>query len=471
MATALLSQIAFAMFSSVARAVFLAPEAVLPRGTVVESTATSWPEPLADAAYCGLIGDIVKVIERDTESDPAAILLQGIVAFGAVIGRGPHVRVEGDEHHLNLFALLAGATSKSRKGTSFSRVREIFSCLTPSVNRPPSACWPRVVNGLSSGEGLKYNVRDARLEFKRNKNTGGVEENLVDAGVEDKRLLVVEPEFAQVLRQGARAGNTLSATIRCAWDTGDLMTLTKNDPVIATGAHISIIGHITIDELQAELTATESANGFANRFLLMCVKRSRTLPFGGAPLSRETLTALVTRISAAVEHARQVRAVQMTKAARQVWERVYPRLSEGYPGLLGAVTARAEAQCIRLSLAYALADQSREIDAPHLHAAIAVWERCEASARYVFGDTLGDRVADEILRSLRAAGAAGMTRTEISALFKGHESADRIGAALQRLRELHVAASHQRHGPGRSTEIWCAACCGKSGLSETRGAS
>jgi hypothetical protein len=36
-----------------------------------------------------------------------------------------------------------------------------------------------------------------------------------------------------VLRQTGRSGNTLSATIREAWDTGTLRTLTKHDPVVA----------------------------------------------------------------------------------------------------------------------------------------------------------------------------------------------------------------------------------------------
>ncbi len=259
-----------------------------------------WPKELEQQAYQGLISDIVRIVEPETEADAAAILLQVLVAFGALVGRGPHVRVEGDEHHLNLFALLVGDTSKARKGTSWSRVREIFS-------RVPS--WPRVVNGLSSGEGLKYNVRDAVLKSERDKKTGETQEVLADAGIDDKRLLVVESEFAQVLRQAARAGNTLSATIRCAWDTGDLMTLTKNDPVVATGAHISLIGHITVEELRAELTQTDSANGFANRFLFMCVKRSKLLPFGGSPLGPETLRSLAGRIASAVERARTLRAV------------------------------------------------------------------------------------------------------------------------------------------------------------------
>jgi hypothetical protein len=429
-----------------------------PTHIVPPREATHWPESLAPAAHQGLLGEIASLVAPDTESDPAAILLQTIVAFGALVGRGPHVRIEGDEHHLNLFVLLAGDTSKARKGTSWSRVREIFSPITG---------WPRVVNGLSSGEGLKYNVRDELSKIERDKKTGESQEVLVDAGVEDKRLLVVESEFAQVLRQGARAGNTLSATIRAAWDTGTLMTLTKNDPVTATGAHISLIGHITIDELRAELTATDSANGFANRFLFMVVKRSKLLPFGGGPLAHDVLQTLGGRIAKAVDRARSRRAVGMTPAARDTWQRVYAALSHGHPGLLGAVTARAEAQCLRLALAYALADEADAIDLRHLLAAIAIWERAEGSARHVFGSALGDRVADEILRGLRAAGPAGVTRTDISALFKRHETADRIGAALDLLSRRGMAeCCSQASQAGRPAEVWRVANCERSEKSE-----
>jgi hypothetical protein len=41
-----------------------------------------WPEPLDAEAYYGLAGEMVKVIEPHTESDPAALLLQILVGFG-----------------------------------------------------------------------------------------------------------------------------------------------------------------------------------------------------------------------------------------------------------------------------------------------------------------------------------------------------------------------------------------------------
>ena len=408
------------------------------------STIKSWPAPFARDAYYGLAGEIVRTIEPQSESDPAAILLQVLVSFGALVGRGPHVPIEGDEHHGNLFALIVGETSKARKGTSWGRVREIFS---------KAAEWVTVVDGLSSGEGLKWAVRD-RVTKTDADDKGFAKEVEVDSGVADKRVLIVEPEFSQVLRQASRAGNTLSATIRSSWDSGNLRTLTKNDPVTATGAHICIIGHITSVELRAELTATDSANGFANRFLFMCVKRSKLLAFGGTPLAADTVSDFARRIAVAADKARGIGPIVMTQSARDAWEAVYSRLSEGYPGLYGAVTGRAEAQCLRLALIFALLDEVREIDLVHLLAALAIWERAAASARYIFGDAVGDAVADEILRALRVAGAAGMTRTDISKLLGKHQATERIRSALDLLSRHGLARHETRPTAGAPAEIW-----------------
>src|SRR5262245_18996660 len=80
-----------------------------------------------------------------------------------------------------------------------------------------------------------------------------------------------------------REGNILSRVIRDAWDGRErLQTLTKNSPTKATNACISIVAHITVEELRRMLDETAMANGFANRFLFACVKRSTLLPLGGA---------------------------------------------------------------------------------------------------------------------------------------------------------------------------------------------
>jgi hypothetical protein len=69
-----------------------------------------------------------------------------------------------------------------------------------------------------------------------------------------------------------------------------------------------------------------------------------------------------------------------------LWAAEYYDLSDAAPGLLGAVTSRAEAQVMRLSLLYALLDGKNVIGEDHLTAALALWDYCARSARFIFGD-------------------------------------------------------------------------------------
>src|SRR5262249_11618456 len=265
--------------------------------------------------------------------------------------------------------------------------------------------------------------------------------------------MIAEPEFAGALAAMERPGNNLSPVIRNAWDGHRLQTLTKNSPLKADGAHISIVAHITETEARARLTRTDMANGFANRFLFFLVRRSKLLAHGGN-LNETKLTELGERTKRAVEAARKLVRVTMTEATAKAWEAAYPDLSADRPGLLGAVTARAEPQVIRLALVYALLDCTHQIDVVHLEAAMAVWAYCEESATRIFGDSLGDPTADEILLALRRSGS--MTRTEVHHLFGRHRSADQIGIALTLLLRTGRAKFETRQTGGRPVETWSA---------------
>lgn len=393
-----------------------------------------WPTPPAEAAYHGLARDIVRAIEPHSEADPIAILLQFLVAFGNAVGRSPHFMAEADRHGPNLYAVLVGETAKSRKGVSWGHARHLIEEAEPEWSQ-------RVSSGLSSGEGLIWQVRNPQ--------------NAADGpGVTDKRLLVFEGEFASVLRVLTRDGNTLSAVMRTAWDTGNLSSLTKNNPARATGAHVSTIGHITREELLRYLDDTEAANGFGNRFLWACVERSKTLPEGGK-LKPEVLRPLINRVRDALQVAKGVSELRRDEKARKLWNKVYPQLSEGKPGLLGAMTARAEAQVMRLACIYALLDQSSVIRAAHLQAALALWDYYEASARYIFGNKLGDPVAETILSALQD-NPKGLSRTDIANLFSRHKHAGEIDRALARLVREGLARREQRKTGGRPEDRWFA---------------
>jgi hypothetical protein len=149
----------------------------------------------------------------------------------------------------------------------------------------------------------------------------------------------------------------------------------------------------------------------------------------------------------------------MTDMAKDAWAKVYGKLSAGQAGLLGAVTARGEAQTVRLALIYALLDGVGEIDLPHLRAALAVWEYCEASAARIFGNSLGDPLADEIERDLKQQYPQGMTRTAIRDLFGRHQSGGRLDAALTLLRTKGRARLETAATGGRPVETWFATKC------------
>jgi hypothetical protein len=422
------------------------------KGGEGDSIKRGWSEPaqppwptMDEVAYYGLAGDIVRAIEPHTEADPVAILALTLVYFGNLIGRGPHYRVEATRHGTNLFALLVGKSSKARKGTGGDRVRSV------AVIADEGWCEGRIKGGLSSGEGLISEVRDPVKKW--DPKAKAFDE--IDPGVVDKRLTVVEAEFAGALAVMERHGNTLSEVIRKAWDGARLSTLVKTSPLSATDPHISIVGHITEDELRARLTRTDAANGFGNRFLYVLVRRSKFLPFGGS-LDPAVVWELGARLKEAAEWARQVGIISMTHATAAAWAAVYEELSADKPGLLGSITARAEAQVVRLMMVYALMNKEAQVSTEHLKAASAFWEYCAASAAHIFGSSLGDPVADELLQALQQAGGAGMSRTAISDLFGRNRTKDRIGAALALLLKRGKAKGEMQTTGGRAAEIWFA---------------
>jgi hypothetical protein len=402
-----------------------------PQPTPTIQSKITWPSPLAPPAFLGLAGAVIRCIEPASEADPAALLFQLLVAFGNVIGRDAYAVAEATRHSMNLFAVLVGLTSKARKGTSWSHIRRLFD----SVDQEWAA--DRIVSGLSSGEGLVEAVADRKGD---------------DAGVTDKRLLVMQGEFCGALRSMQREGNVLSVVLRDAWDSGHLRNLITKARV-ATGAHISVIGHITKDELRATLSETDKANGFGNRFLWIAAKRSKILPEGGV-IDSAQWNKVVKALHEAVATGRAVGEMRRDDSARGLWAEVYPELSEGQPGLLGAITSRAEAQVLRLSCLYALLDNSAIVRVEHLQAALACWKYAEDSARYIFGDSSsGDPVVDAIARALRVSDS-GLTRTDIRDLFGRNQSAARIDVALNVLLEQNKVTMQKQESGGRPTELW-----------------
>ena len=392
-----------------------------------------WPAPPDRAVYHELPGEIVDRIAPHTESDPVAILTQLLVAFGAAVGRGAYFQVEATRHHPNEYMCLTGDSARARKGSSWDHVRRLITTIDPTLG-------PRILTGLSSGEGVIWSVRDPAGQ---------------DPGHNDQRLLVIEPEFASTLRAASREMSTLSPTLRSGWDGRPLAIMTRTAPARSTDAHIAIIGHITQHELRRHTTSLELANGFMNRVLIICCHRQRLLPEGGNPDPLHN-TGLDRLLTAALNQARTVGQIRLDPEARELWHHAYRRLAaEPSDQLIAQITARAEAHVIRLALIYALTDGQRQIRPAHLTAALALQDYASRSAAWALKGATGEPLAEQIHAALLAH-PGGLTRSQISQTLNHNQPAGEIDHALQALNTAsRVTVTHIPTG-GRPAQLWTA---------------
>lgn len=380
-----------------------------------------WPSMAAEA-FVGPVGDYLDLVGPTTEADPVAILGQFLTFFGNAAGRLPHVRVEANRHPLNEFVVIVGNTAGGRKGTALGRALQPFRDLDPTW---ASACIKH--GGISSSEGLLEAIRDGDGEHP---------------GVTDKRLMLVEQEWSQVLRVARREGNTVSPLLRNAWDAyPELRTLTRHSPLKVTNPHISLIGHITSGELLRELTGNDATNGLGNRHLFLCARRSKLLPDGGDEMPAGAYAAVREDVRQALEFAHILTdPIRRDPEAAALWREVYGDLTEGEPGLVGAMTSRAEAHTVRLAAIYAVLRRQRTVTVDSLRAGLAVWAYALQSVRYLFGHLAEDADTRTVLAALQAAPGRKLTRTEVNRLFAGKRSSQQIDDLLRRLKKHGVTA-------------------------------
>ena len=154
-----------------------------------------------------------------------------------------------------------------------------------------------------------------------------------------------------------------------------------------------------------------------------------------------------------IEFAKEVDVIIWAEETKPLWEGVYPKLSEGKQGLMGSLTARAEAYVTRLACVYALLDLSDQIQPDHLRAAIALWDYNEDSIKYIFQNKIGDQLAEKILDLLEK-NLQGLLRSEISNLLNRNYSSVQLSDALSLLESLEFAYKEHIESNGRTREIW-----------------
>ena len=388
------------------------------------------PDP---ACLYGLVGDVARAGSATTEANPYAVAANFIAFMSCGVGRGPYMPVGNTWHHARQFMLHIGRSGRGRKGDAASLVSRIERALytlspdaTPKVHR----------GGLSSREGLVYLIHDGYTEGQKE-----VEPVL------DKRLLVIESEFANVLHQSKREGNTLSAALRDCWDGVSMKPATKTSRLWATDPHIALIGAVTPSELLGLMASRELTNGFANRFLMFWAERTKMLAFPRAT-RQEEVDALAERVHAVLTFCKAERwaekdhmRVELSPEARQRYESLYhSELNDDRAGeRITALIERRAPMLLRLAMLFALCDLTSTVEVHHINAALA-WVRFSVeSVKFIFASAADEvkaaetsETAQEITAFLAERGQA--TRSELSKeCFKGHKTKAVLDAAIDEL--------------------------------------
>ena len=397
-----------------------------------ELTAHPLPTAMADAAFRGLAGELVRRIKPETEACSEAILAQFLAAFGNVIGPRPRFMVGTTVHRCNLFICLAGPTGIARKGTAWDVARWILEKCDPIWGANPTP------SGMTSGEGLISMCRDA----------GG------------DGIVFVETEFSKVLTNMNRDGNSLSATLRQLWDSRYAYVPTKNQPLSVDNAFLSVIGHVTIDDLEEYLTAVSMGNGLVNRFAWFNTYRDGDLPNGGDFDSiLDAVDPLISSVAFTIEFAKLNRAFdhpcKRSVEAGELWAQIYRGpLARTKTGNYAKATVRAAPIIMRLALIYAVLDRSNVIEVPHLESAMAVWQYCDATAAHIFGNPLHDGNMARIIACLEEK-PEWMTRTEISQrTFGGHLPASQLDQLLAQAQGAGDILYKVEKSGGRDRHSW-----------------
>ena len=393
------------------------------------------PVPDPECLYA-LVGDVARAGSENTEANPYAIAAAFMTYLSAAIGRGPYLTIGDDWHHARLFTLHVGRSGIGRKGTATKpplriakAVQQIDERLSPQIHR----------GGLSTREGLALMIHDGW--------THGKEE--VPA-ILDKRLWVLESEFSNVLHQGKRDGNTLSAALRDCWDGTSIKPAIKTNKVWATDPHVNLTGNITPSELRGLMHERELSNGFTNRFLIFWAEQSKVLAFPQATpqhivdtLARRVVEVL--RFTGADQYngkdMLEVRLSTGQGGAAKLYADLYHselRDRSGGERITGLLERRV-AMLLRLAMLFALTDCMTEIQEKHLRAALAWIRYWTDSVKFIFQSGIEEvetaqtyETAEKVLAFLKLKGQA--TRTQLTVdCFQSHLSKTQINAALDEL--------------------------------------
>ncbi len=454
---------------------------------VKEVIDTNKPTPKANSNMLyGFAGRVAKAAADGTEVNEYATFLFFLTFLSASFGRDIYLPIGNSFHHSRLFGLHVGRSSKGRKGDAMTLVDRICNQIheielknhTGELLIPESSHCKIHKGGLSSREGLVLFIHDGL-------NIGT--KNEIPA-VDDKRLLCVESEFANVLHQTKRDGNTLSTALRDLYDGRDIKPAVKNSPIGATDPHVAMWVSITPSELLELMADRELANGFANRFIPIFAERY-TLISMPKPTPYSVVLALALEALDIIKWAKGAypafknsREAQLSDDAKVLYDRIYKSIEGTNNGNLSDLFARQSTNLLRTALTLAIMDKSLMVEKHHIEVAYEWIKFSGDSVRYIFASNDDEahryEVEDVGSKILEFLGKQGHVSKQdlYSRCFQNKIQAVVLDDALNYLLSCtppKIELNHLKRSDGkfgRQKKVYCVAKLAKlAKLEETRG--
>lgn len=403
------------------------------------------PAPPAPEAFTGPLGALTRTIAPHVPWDPVAFHMQALTAMGSCLGYGPHVVDGANERRANLFLAVVGGTATG-KGSSWAFADWLLTGVEETF------AIDRVITAVGSGEGLLSKITDPVFSCSPKGDTV-----LALPGSPDKRVLYVEEELGALFNKMVTQ-ESVEKMITKAWDSGVLETTTKKESMRCIQPHVSIIGHITPDELYDRLDKRLLDNGFSNRWLYVLIKKTAVVVRPPAPGAIPGAADIAAQIS---DNLRRVQAggigaMAFTLAAEAAFAETHEAMSSyRFNGAMGKQAARWAAQIYKLAVVYAAVDGRMEIDEGHLLAARAAWAYSHRSAAAFFAGMTGNQYVDQLLQMWRDADYADLTLTDIDEMFSKHMSAHKRAKMIERLQRdgLVTTGTAQSPNGGRPATV------------------
>ncbi|MCZ4097301.1 MULTISPECIES: hypothetical protein [unclassified Streptomyces] len=306
-----------------------------------------------DVILYGPIGRAVKEIAPYVESDPVGIYAACLSMWSMAIGDRVFLDPDLQRSPLVSTALVAG--TGIGKGVALGAAQHIMA---KSIGNDLEL---RTTSGITSGAALVDHIY--RQMVKTNEAYG----------IEDKRVLVVEEEWREILERASR-DPSFTSKIRNAWDCRVLRNTTKKKsesdaPQEVRGGRIVFHTHITPSDWRKFISYDDAAGGSYNRMLPIQLDR--------VPLLRHRqLPDVDTRdlVSAFAWLSNEPHVMEPNRKAdylNWIMRRAESILLASLPEHQGAFVARTAESTYRVAALLAASDGTSRIAEKHMRAAIS----------------------------------------------------------------------------------------------------